>query len=259
MFGARSRKSPEARFWEWFAQNTSDLLEVRTAREPVVDELAKQLRQVRDGLTFEFGPDRDGRREFIVSADGNKKLFPTVKRLIALAPDLKEWLLIPFRPAKKMEGMALRYGDIELSGDDIWFTHEGAGRKIHLELYLRGFSEETQQVLGGAAFLLLDGTLGEFVVETRIGGIGWHALPDDPAAQGLRPFADLSSVVSFPVRFPVSLRDALDEPGELPPATGEPAEPDSGPASWVMLQLTNGDRRALVGICQGLLASPPEP
>src|SRR5581483_1659780 len=250
--------SPEARFWDWFAQHSKDLLAIRTGHEPVLDTLMEELHRVREGLSFEFGPVLDGRREFIVSADGNKERFQAVKRLIALAPDLPGWLLIPFRPPKEMGRHILRFGDIELSGDDVWFSLEGAGRKVHLDLYIRGFSEETKEQLGGSAFVLLDGTLGEFVVETRIGAIGWHGLPDDPKAEGLRPFADLSSVVSLPVRYPVSLLDALEE-GEGGPAPAPPEVPEGDSEQWALLEMTQGELSSLVGVREGLLDLPKEP
>jgi hypothetical protein len=173
-------------------------------REPVVEEMSERLREVADGLCFEFGPVIDGRREFVVSGDGNKERFAAVKRLVALAPDLPAWTVIAFRPPKPMEGHALRYGDVELSGDDVWFLSLSSVGKIDLELFVRGLDEEEPESLAAPAFILLAATLGEFVVESRVGAIGWHALPDDPEAEGLRPFAELSDAVALPIRRPVA-------------------------------------------------------
>src|SRR5438876_207495 len=70
----------ETQFWQWFAHNSAELAKVETGKEQVCSELAKLLTNVEKGLTWEFGPTVEGIREFTISADGNKALFPRVKK-----------------------------------------------------------------------------------------------------------------------------------------------------------------------------------
>lgn len=95
-----SKPTKEQRFWSWFARNTDRLFQFEADQEAIFDDLGAALEKVHPGLTFEFGPVREGKREFIVSADGIRELFPAVRALVAAAPVLSRWAIIPFRPPK---------------------------------------------------------------------------------------------------------------------------------------------------------------
>ena len=192
------RESKEETFWQWFEQNSSRLFAFEADQDRVFGELKTALGKVHRGLTFEFGPVRDGRREFIVSADGIRDRFPAVKSLVAAAPALAQWTVIPFRPPKSLD-MVIEYHGQRLGADDVWFKAEDDGVRIGLTLHVRGLTEENKQSLAGAAFLLLDCALGEFAVETRVGFIEWSGLPDDPAAAGLQPLRSIRDVFDIVV------------------------------------------------------------
>jgi hypothetical protein len=192
------RTSPEERFWQWFEENSNRLFALETDRERVFRDLTAALYKVKQGLTFEFGPVRDGKREFIVSADGIRDRFPAVQSLVAAAPAMARWTVIPFRPPKNID-MAVEYGGHRISADDIWFKSETDGERIGLTLFVRGLTEETRNPVAGAAFILLDAALGEYAVETRVGFIEWDGLPDDPQAAGLKPFKTIRDVFDIVV------------------------------------------------------------
>src|SRR5689334_6398671 len=69
---ASSTPSPSRRFWSWFSANDDRLFDFERDQKAVFDELAAQLVRVHPDLTFELGPVRDGRRDFVVSAGGIK-------------------------------------------------------------------------------------------------------------------------------------------------------------------------------------------
>ena len=83
-----TRQTPEARFWKWFVANADRLFHFELDQERVFDALRAQLHRVATGLTFEIGQIDDGKREFVISADGDRVLFPYVERLVAAAPSL---------------------------------------------------------------------------------------------------------------------------------------------------------------------------
>ena len=192
------RASAEESFWQWFEQNSSRLFALEADQDRLFDELGEALSKVKPGLTFEFGPVEDGRREFIVSADGIRDRFPAVQNLVAAAPALAQWIVIPFRPPKSLD-MVIEYDGLRLGADDVWFKPEKDADRIGLTLYVRGLTEQNQKSLGGAAFLLLDNALGEFAVETQVGFIEWQGLPDDPTAAGLQPFRSIRDVFDIVV------------------------------------------------------------
>ena len=92
--------TPEQAFWSWFEKNEKRLFTFETDRDRVFNELAGKLKQVHESVTFEFGPVEDGKREFVISADGIKDAFPAVEKLYALAPKLPRWKFIKFRPRR---------------------------------------------------------------------------------------------------------------------------------------------------------------
>ena len=154
------------------------------------------MTKVHPNLCFEFGPEVDGRREFIISADGDKKAFGAVQALAGAAPRLRKWEVIPFRPPKDLKKYPkVAYSNVELSSDDVWFSFQTEGSTIHLDLYIRGLSEENETEMGGLSFLLLDSALGEYVVETRIGGISRHPMPENADDLDLLPFPMITEVV----------------------------------------------------------------
>ena len=187
------RASSEERFWQWFEQNSSRLFAFETDRDGVFRDLTAALHKVHEGLTFEFGPVKNGKREFIVSADGIRDRFPAVQNLVAAAPAMSQWTVIPFRPPKGI-GTVIQYEGQRVGPEDVWFRAEADGDRIGLTLFVRGLTEETKQAFGGATFILLDSALGEFTVETRVGYIEWERLPDDPEAAGLQPFPAILQV-----------------------------------------------------------------
>ena len=196
--GLFNRTSAEERFWRWFQTHSSRLFGFEADQERVFRDLTAALEKVEKDLTFEFGPVHDGKREFIVSADGIKDRFPAVRRLVAAAPAMPQWIVIPFRPPKDLD-FVIDYGGCRLGPDDVWFLSEPDGGRVGLTLFVRGLTEDNKNTLGGAGFILLDNALGEFAVETQVGFIEWNPLPSDPEAAGLRPFRMVRDVFDLGV------------------------------------------------------------
>ena len=174
--GLFDRPSRERRFWQWFQDHSRRLFAFEADRERVFDELTSALHRVDKGLTFEFGPIQEGKREFVVSADGIRDHFAAVRKLVAAAPSMPEWIVVPFRPPKSID-LVLDYAGYRLGPDDVWFTASPEPGRVGLTLFLRGLTEDNRATLGNASFILLDNALGEFAVETQVGSIQWMPLP----------------------------------------------------------------------------------
>ena len=187
-------RHPEQDFWPWFEQNSMRLAEVSTGHERICGELVARLHRVHKSLTFVFGPVRDGRREFIVSADGIRDAFPAVRSLVAAAPDIPGWQIIAFRPATGTD-VTIQMANCSLGPEDVWFHADRQDGKVGLTLYIRDMTPENEKLLCGAMFLLLDSAIGEYDVETKVGSLRWLPLPIDPVAEGLKPFRDLPDKV----------------------------------------------------------------
>jgi len=179
-------------FWTWIAAHVGDLRAITRGDEPIMDELAARLRAVDPGLAFEVGVGT-APFELIISADGVRDKFPVVQRLVAAAPPITGLEPIAFRPRKSAD-FGIRIEGIELGAGDVWFTATPAGATLDVVLYVRGLDGTRDDVRKYATYVLLDTLLGEYDVETRLGGIEWRAAPTAPAAP-LRPLTELPAEV----------------------------------------------------------------
>jgi len=168
----------EKAFWDWFQANDERLYNFERDQEHTFDLLQSELRKVDKNLTFEFGPIENGRREFIISADGIREAFPKVESLYAAAPALPRWKVVKYRPRR--EPMDIALGDVRVDCHAVVVDLEPRGDKMDLTMYLPGYSGRTQDMYKGVAFLFLDQALGEYDVETRVGYIELKARDEAP-------------------------------------------------------------------------------
>jgi len=191
-YAQSSPRSQAAAFWRWFTAHDGALFAVKTGSEPVCDTLMTQMQTVDSNLTFEFGPVQGGRREFVISAGGIRAAFPAVEELAAAAPALERWRITRFRPRR--EPMRLKVGSLTVDPSDVEVLAEADGAKIALIVSIRGYHETPTKQYQQAAFLLLDQALGEYVMETRIGGINILAPEGRPSGAWTR-LKDLPDVI----------------------------------------------------------------
>jgi hypothetical protein len=168
----------EKAFWNWFQSNDERLYNFERDQEHIFDLLHAELGKVDESLTFEIGPIENGRREFIISADGIQEAFPKVEALYAVAPVLPRWKFVKYRPRR--EPMDISLGDLRIDYHTIVVDPHLQGDKVDLTLYLPGYSEHTQAEYRRIAFLFLDQALGEYDVETRVGYIELKARDQAP-------------------------------------------------------------------------------
>jgi hypothetical protein len=184
-----------AAFWAWFVANSEDLAKILTGREPICATLKAELTKVEKGLTWEFGPTIDGAREFTVSADGAKELFPRVKAVIAAAPPLPAWKVVAFRQRKPVKGMMIQLGAEKIDVSEILFRAVREGTKVGLTVYIKGMTPKNEKSTMTQGFILLDYSLGEVDMETRIGSIEFLPLTDKVEKKDLHPLPDLPAEV----------------------------------------------------------------
>lgn len=198
LFG-RNRENPYDAFWKWFQASSDELHAVPFAPYSPDDirwELDRQLSRIHKDLTFEFGPDIDGVREFILSAEGTKDAFPSVQILAGSAPDLPGWKVIAFRPAAGWD-LTFSLLGMRMSADDLWFESDVYDGKADVVIYIRkSLMDENYDTAGRLFFLILDHGLGEYIVATRIGYIDLQPLPDEPLPSEIRPISELSVIVN---------------------------------------------------------------
>ena len=192
----RKPEDPNETFWKWFQTNSNELRKVVTCKEKICDMLLKQLHKVHKDLTFAFGPETDGRREFVISADGIRDAFPAVQTLARESPYVAGWKIIAFRPAVGWDA-AVKLDEISIGANDVWFKSELNEMKIDVILYIKKhLLEINKEAIMQAVFLLLDYGLGEYIIETRIGSLDLQPLPDEPLPSSIKPLPELTTVTN---------------------------------------------------------------
>ena len=196
LFSACMPKSndKEKQFWEWFIVNKTRLYEQKEQQEKIFDELTEQLHMVDPNLMFELSPiDSDGIREFTVSADGIKQYFPIVKSLVSKAPHIDKWKINAFRQRIPGDDITIKYDDsVKVSYDNIYFRYAHDSGKIALELNVEHLIDSPN--FKNAVYILLDGLIGEYDMETQISSIDFVLL-DTNKIPNLSPLVDLRGVV----------------------------------------------------------------
>jgi hypothetical protein len=86
-----------APFWLQFRERQDELKAIRSAAEPVYDQLLEALQQVERRLYFEFSVNGDS-CELIITADGKQEVFPAARAVVAAAPPLPGWNIHALKP-----------------------------------------------------------------------------------------------------------------------------------------------------------------
>jgi hypothetical protein len=187
----RASASGEETFWIWFAANEARLFSFEKNQEVIFDELGAQMKRVNADLTFEFGPVKNGRREFVISAGGIRTAFPSVEALYNKAPSLQRWVWVKYRP-RRLPINDLNYGGKSVKADDVRYLLTKDGDKVGIVLFFDGYKETEKGIFGQIGYLFLDEALGEFSVETWVGFIEFHGHDSKYFAQS-HPLRELSA------------------------------------------------------------------
>ncbi|WP_258535515.1 hypothetical protein [Bacillus sp. 03113] len=178
-------------FWTWFVKHSDDYLQLNEEHlGTLFHKLEKQLSKINPDLTFEFSVDLvDGKREFIISADGILSAFPAVEGLVNEAPNFEDFKIIAFR--QRGEDFNIKFNEIELLPENVFFTYDQQDDGINLYLYIKGFDSQNDDMIT-ASFILLDTLIGEYDVATKLDKIEILPFEADPK---LDPIIELPSLI----------------------------------------------------------------
>src|SRR5262249_2034254 len=90
--------------------------------------------------------------------------------------------------------VTIQMGDAMLGVDDIWCEVDVDGATMDLTLSIKGLTRENDDMLAGAAVLLLDHALGEYDSVTRVRSLERGPLPLNPRHAGLVPLPKLPAL-----------------------------------------------------------------
>ena len=177
MINIFSQISPNKNFWDWFGKNENRLFNLEKEQNKLLDELKVQLNKIDTNLVFEFSTIQNGKREFVISADGYKKSFPAVEKLFNAAPKFERWVITKFRPRRE-KLYNIDYKGIKVTPDEVAFELVPHNNKINITLFIKNYNESDKSIYGAIVFLFLDAALGEYDVETKVGAIDMKSSKD---------------------------------------------------------------------------------
>lgn len=193
--GIFAKESKEDKFWTWFQKNEDKIFEFEKDQESIFDEISAKLNAYKSDVVFEFSMVKDGKREFVISADGLKDNLSAVEKLASAAPKMKRWEVIAFRPRMNdYAEMELVYAGKDLSPAKLWIYYRVKDGHFDLIIYHPEFTEEEKNLFVSGSYILLDTAIGEYDVVTGIRYIDHQRLPENPQEIGLIPFSELREV-----------------------------------------------------------------
>ena len=166
-------ETKEDKFWKWFSSKAEDIAKAEQQNDPVIEQMVIELRKVNPDLVYEMSGVKNQKViDFTVSADGKYELIPVVQKLVSKKPDLENWNITAFRQRNNTI-YNFEMNDIKITGNGVkyLFVKDKDPNKISILLFFPNFSEEKRNDFGGAAYIFMDGIVGEYDVMTKIGFI----------------------------------------------------------------------------------------
>lgn len=180
MMGMKSKEQDKliASFWEWFSEKEDLLLDTYANQTELIVEVLGRLKKIEPMLMCDFGlPVDEERREFVISAQGLKSVFPTVMKLVDAAPNLSCWVVRGFRP-RRVEHMKVEYLEAVAETSNVFFTYSIKKGKMIVEIYYFGevtIDERYEEIAG----VMVQNLLGEYdtamkIKIEKVGLVGEH-------------------------------------------------------------------------------------
>lgn len=155
-----TKRNNISEFWRSFELNAAKLAQARSADTPVYDELLDELHEIDDGLFLEFATS-PGECELIITAEGNKSLFPLAEEIVAAAPAVKNWRIFALKPKLGFPEF-VQWEGYQCAVEDVVFDPlDGQSGELGLRLLVPGLVDEDADSAHSALLRAIDHGLGE--------------------------------------------------------------------------------------------------
>lgn len=154
------KKDKIVAFWDAFELNAAELAQASSADTPVYDELLDMLQEIHEGLFIEFSTS-PGECELIITAEGEKALFPLVEEITAAAPAVDGWRIFALKPKLGFPEF-IQWEGYQLSIEDVVFdSMENESGELGLFLLVPDLADEDADNAHDALLRAIDHGLGE--------------------------------------------------------------------------------------------------
>ena len=181
-------------FWAYFRDHQAGLAAVTSADTPEYDGMLEALQEIDPGLYFEFST-QGSEREFIVTAEGQRELFPLVDRIVEAAPDIDGWRFLALKP-KLGFPVTTRWETFTLTLAGVAFDPlENSKGDLGLRLYVPDLRPEDAKDAHNALLRAIDHGLGERLFAEKVGHTEVAPMPSNP--EKFIPLADLEAYIAW--------------------------------------------------------------
>lgn len=182
-------------FWNWFEDNEHKFFDLTPDNaDMLLSKINTRIRRVDKRLSVLFSAVLiEGKKEIVITTEGNKEAFPIVFKLTDYAPELERWRVRSLKPRiPNFESPGLKIGNKTLRANDIYFTYSVSNKnKLDVELFVKNYEGDYPETC--SVFLMLcDMLLGEYDTSDKIGMIEVQRLI---SKKGLLPLAKIVDIV----------------------------------------------------------------
>ncbi len=204
MFKFLKKKDPIEDLWQWFEKNRTSYEEMDDERiGENLDPLFQRVTGISSGLAVEMSRrDAEGVRDLVISANGDRNLFPIVTEIVENAPKFEHWTVTAFRP--RIAGASVLKGDdgLEFDSEKMFFAAGEIEGDLDVFIYMENISGKDERQVFGLGMILIEHLLGEYDCAMKVRAFGFHDLNDAPEDWPLSPLMELPEIVDdFHMRY----------------------------------------------------------
>jgi len=186
-------------FWCWFSAHKPELDVMVDTESALWAQALAQIKSIDPGLWFELSHPDGTPREFILTVEGKKDMFPLVESMIAQAPKLPDWRFYALKPAMGFD-FTTRYEEVLLEPKKMWFlplANESRPAELALRVGIPNLTPDVHRQASNGVLVVLDTALGERSAASDIVHIEICALPQNPEADGFVELPELASYIGW--------------------------------------------------------------
>jgi hypothetical protein len=185
------------RFWQAFGELAPRLALAECADDPTYDALLERLQEVHPELWFEFGIDTkpDG-NELIITAHGQRSLFPLVRELVDMGPVVERWSSIALKPQLGFPE-SVKWNDVTVEAANVFVRiHRRETGGYDLDLLVPDIDDVQREDAHNALLNMMDSGLGEERLAELVIGTDIFPLHPSDSIEGLVPLVELEEALS---------------------------------------------------------------
>jgi hypothetical protein len=186
-----------AEFWNTFRRQAPKLARAVLAQDPSYQALLRDLQAIDDGLFLEFST-TDVPHELIVTADGDRELFPIVRRIVAAAPVVDGWVFLALKP-KLGFPVSTVWEDFTLEIRNVLFEPlvRTGSDQVGLRIFVRHLDEQEADDAHNAVLRAMDHGLGEERLANSVAHTEVLTLPPETDTGNLIPLVELERFLDW--------------------------------------------------------------